>query len=138
MSFAFDINKLLVPTPPVYNNDGEITVGKDPNVSVVSGIFQSFGDAPEGISEEIREINYSIGTEYWYANQFAIRAGYFFEHDTKGGRKFFTFGSGVKYNVFALDFSYLINASRSINGNNPLANTMRFTLVFDFGEIGAS
>ena len=138
MSFAFDINKLLVPTPPVYNNDGEITVGKDPNVSVVSGIFQSFGDAPEGISEEIREINYSIGTEYWYANQFAIRAGYFFEHDTKGGRKFFTFGSGVKYNVFALDFSYLINASRSINGNNPLANTMRFTLVFDFGEMGES
>ena len=82
-----------------------------------------------------REINYSIGTEYWYANQFAIRAGYFFEHDTKGGRKFFTFGSGVKYNVFALDFSYLINASRAINGNNPLANTMRFTLVFDFGAL---
>ena len=135
MSFAFDINKLLVPTPPVYNNEGEITLGQDPNVSVVSGIFQSFGDAPGGFGEEMREINYSIGTEYWYANQFAIRAGYFFEHDTKGGRKFFTFGSGVKYNVFALDFSYLINASRSINGNNPLANTMRFTLVFDFGAM---
>ena len=138
MSFAFDINKLLVPTPPVYNNEGEITLGQDPNVSVVSGIFQSFGDAPGGFGEEMREINYSIGTEYWYANQFAIRAGYFFEHDTKGGRKFFTFGSGVKYNVFALDFSYLINASRSINGNNPLANTMRFTLVFDFGAIKES
>jgi len=138
MSFAFDINKLLVPTPPVYNNEGEITLGQDPNASVVSGIFQSFGDAPGGTKEEFREINYSIGTEYWYANQFAIRAGYFFEHDTKGGRKFFTFGSGVKYNVFALDFSYLINASRSINGNNPLANTMRFTLVFDFGEMGES
>jgi hypothetical protein len=138
MSFAFDINKLLVPTPPVYNNDGEITIGQDPNVSVVSGIFQSFGDAPGGFGEEMREINYSIGTEYWYANQFAIRAGYFFEHDTKGGRKFFTFGSGVKYNVFALDFSYLINASRSINGNNPLANTMRFTLVFDFGAMEES
>ena len=138
MSFAFDINKLLVPTPPVYNNEGEITIGQDPNVSVVSGIFQSFGDAPGGFGEEMREINYSIGTEYWYANQFAIRAGYFFEHDTKGGRKFFTFGSGVKYNVFALDFSYLINASRSINGNNPLANTMRFTLVFDFGAMKES
>ena len=138
MSFAFDINKLLVPTPPVYNNEGEITLGQDPNVSVVSGIFQSFGDAPGGFGEEMREINYSIGTEYWYANQFAIRAGYFFEHDTKGGRKFFTFGSGVKYNVFALDFSYLINASRSINGNNPLANTMRFTLVFDFGAMKES
>ena len=138
MSFVFDVNKLLVPTPPVYNNEGEITIGQDPNVSVVSGIFQSFGDAPGGFGEEIREINYSLGTEYWYANQFAIRAGYFFEHDTKGGRKFFTFGSGVKYNVFALDFSYLINASRSINGNNPLANTMRFTLVFDFGAMGES
>ena len=110
-------------------------------------MFQSFGDAPGEIDEtgnpvpgsifkeEFREINYSIGTEYWYANQFALRAGYFFEHDTKGGRKFFTFGSGVKYNVFALDFSYLINASRAINGNNPLANTMRFTLVFDLGAI---
>jgi hypothetical protein len=137
MSFAFDINKLLVPTPPIYE-DGEIVVGEEPDVSVVSGIFQSFSDAPGGFGEEMREINYSIGTEYWYANQFAIRAGYFFEHDTKGGRKFFTFGSGVKYNVFALDFSYLINASRSINGNNPLANTMRFTLVFDFGAIGES
>ena len=138
MSFAFDINKLLVPTPAVYNNEGEITIGQDPNVSVVSGIFQSFGDAPGGTKEEFREINYSIGTEYWYANQFALRAGYFFEHNTKGGRKFFTFGSGVKYNVFALDFSYLINASRAINGNNPLGNTMRFTLVFDFGAIRES
>ena len=134
MSFAFDINKLLVPTPPTYDN-GERVAGMDPDVSVVSGIFQSFWDAPAGPKEEFREINYSVGTEYWYANQFAIRAGYFFEHDTKGGRKFFTFGSGVKYNVFALDFSYLINASRAINGNNPLANTMRFTLVFDFGAL---
>jgi len=141
MSFAFDVNKLLVPTPPIYEGTGgdrEIVEGMDPEVSVVSGIFQSFSDAPGGAKEEFREINYSIGTEYWYANQFAIRAGYFFEHDTKGGRKFFTFGSGVKYNVFALDFSYLINASRSINGNNPLANTMRFTLVFDFGAIRES
>ena len=141
MSFAFDINKLLVPTPPVYEGAGgdrRIVAGMDPEVSVVSGIFQSFWDAPGGTKEEFREINYSIGTEYWYANQFAIRAGYFFEDDTKGGRKFFTFGSGVKYNVFALDFSYLINASRAINGNNPLANTMRFTLVFDFGAMGES
>lgn len=136
MSIAFDINKLLVPTPPEYNTDGEIIEGKDPNVSVVSGIFQSFGDAPGGFNEEMREINYSVGTEYWYADQFAIRAGYFFEHETKGGRKYFTFGSGVKYNVFELDFSYLINASKAINGNNPLANTMRFTLVFDFGAMG--
>ena len=137
ISFAFDLNKLLVPTPPMYNDSisDQIDLGKDPNVSVVSGIFQSFGDAPGGFDEEIREINFSLGTEYWYNNQFAIRAGYFNEHNTKGGRKFFTFGSGVKYNVFALDFSYLINASRAINGNNPLANTMRFTLTFDFGQM---
>jgi len=150
ISFAFDINKLLVPTPPLFDtrstidssgisipnpNEGEIISGQDPNVSVVSGIFQSFGDAPGGFSEEMREINFSIGTEYWYDDQFAVRAGYFNEHNTKGGRKFFTFGSGVKYNVFALDFSYLINASRAINGNNPLANTMRFTLIFDFGAM---
>ena len=134
MSLAVDINKLLVPTPPIID-DGEVKIGKNADVSVVSGIFQSFGDAPGGFKEEMREINYSLGTEYWYADQFAIRAGYFFEHNTKGGRKYFTFGSGVKYNVFALDFSYLINASRSIIGNNPLANTMRFTLVFDFGKI---
>jgi len=150
ISFAFDINKLLVPTPPLFDtrstidssgisipnpNEGEIISGQDPNVSVVSGIFQSFGDAPGGFSEEMREINFSVGTEYWYDDQFAVRAGYFNEHNTKGGRKFFTFGSGVKYNVFALDFSYLINASRAINGNNPLANTMRFTLIFDFGAM---
>ena len=137
ISFAFDLNKLLVPTPPIYNDsiDDQIDFGKDPNVSVVSGIFQSFGDAPGGSSEEMREINFSVGTEYWYDDQFAVRAGYFNEHDTKGGRKFFTFGSGVRYNVFSLDFSYLINASRAINGNNPLANTMRFTLIFDFGEM---
>ena len=141
ISFAFDINKLLVPTPPIYEGSGSdrrIVAGMDPEVGVVSGIFQSFWDAPGGTKEEFREINYSIGTEYWYADQFAIRAGYFFEHDTKGGRKFFTFGSGVKYNVFALDFSYLINASRAELGSNPLANTMRFTLVFDFGAMGES
>tara|TARA_B100000401_G_C52782728_1_gene709130 strand:+ start:456 stop:1661 length:1206 start_codon:yes stop_codon:yes gene_type:complete len=133
LSIAFDINKLLVPTPPEYDSNNNIVAGKEPNVAVVTGMFQSFGDAPGGAKEEFREINFSFGTEYWYADQFAVRAGYFNEHDTKGGRKYFTFGSGVKYNVFALDFSYLVNASRAINGNNPLANTMRFTLVFDFG-----
>jgi len=133
IAFAFDINKLLVPTPPIMD-DGEITLGKNTDVSVVSGIFQSFGDAPGGFKEEMREINISTGMEYWYANQFAIRSGYFFEHNTKGGRQYLTFGSGVKYNVFALDFSYLISTS-NIGGTNPLANTMRFTLVFDFGEM---
>ena len=148
MSFAIDFNKLLVPSPPIYDADGNLIAGKDPEVSVVSGMFQSFGDAPGEIDEtgnpvpgsifkeEIREINISAGFEYWYANQFALRAGYFHEHDTKGGRKYLTFGSGVKYNVFALDFSYLISTS-NIGGTNPLANTMRFTLVFDLGAMGS-
>lgn len=148
MSFAIDFNKLLVPSPPIYDADGNLIAGKDPEVYVVSGMFQSFGDAPGEIDEtgnpvpgsifkeEMREINISAGFEYWYANQFALRAGYFHEHDTKGGRKYLTFGSGVKYNVFALDFSYLISTS-NIGGTNPLANTMRFTLVFDLGAMGS-
>jgi hypothetical protein len=133
ISLAIDINKLLVPTPPIID-DGEIKLGQSSDVGVVSGMFQSFGDAPGGFKEEMREINYSIGSEYWYANQFAIRAGYFFEHDTKGGRKFFTFGSGVKYSAFVLDFSYLINANNDAGTTNPLANTMRFSMTWNFGE----
>ena len=136
ISFAFDINKLLVPTPPFYDENGDFISGKDPEVGVVTGMFQSFGDAPGGFKEEMREINISTGMEYWYANQFALRAGYFFEHDTKGGRQYLTFGSGVKYNVFALDFSYLISTT-NIGSTNPLANTMRFTLVFDLGAMGS-
>ncbi|MBC8301990.1 MAG: type IX secretion system outer membrane channel protein PorV [Pelagibacterales bacterium] len=143
ISLAIDMNKLLVPTPPIYDvndvdNDldkEEILYGKDDNVGVVSGIFQSFGDAPGGYKEEFREINYSVGSEYWYNDQFAIRAGYFFEHDTKGGRKFFTFGSGVKYSAFILDFSYLVNASTDAGATNPLANTMRFSMTWNFGAM---
>ena len=136
ISVAFDMNKLLVPTPPVRDNNGDVVLGKeDRDIGIVSGIFQSFNDAPGGSNEELREINYSIGSEYWYADQFALRAGYFFEHATKGGRKFFTFGSGVKYSAFVLDFSYLINASSDVlAGANPLANTMRFTMTWDLGS----
>jgi hypothetical protein len=137
MSIEFDVNKLLVPTPPSYNDNGDINGGMDPDVSVVNGVFQSFWDAPGGTKEEFRELNYSAGLEYWYAEQFAVRAGYFYEHPTKGDRQYFTMGAGVKYNVFALDFSYLIDASSSINGSNPLANTLRFTLIFDFGALEA-
>jgi hypothetical protein len=132
ISLAFDLNKLLVPTPPITDN-GEIKLGQSSDVGVVSGMFQSFGDAPGGFSEEMKEINYSIGTEYWYANQFALRAGYFFEHATKGGRKFLTFGSGVKYSAFILDFSYLVNANNDAGATNPLANTMRFSMTWNFG-----
>ena len=139
VSIAFDINKLLVPTPPSdYDSEaGTYSAGMDPAVGVAEGMIQSFWDAPGGTKEEFREINYSVGSEYWYNNQFAIRAGYFFEHDTKGGRKFFTFGSGLKYNVFILDFSYLVNASQAINGTNPLANTMRFSMTWNLGSIEA-
>ena len=134
MSIEFDVNKLLVPTPPIYNENGDINGGMNPDVSVVSGVFQSFWDAPGGTKEEFRELNYSTGLEYWYAEQFAIRAGYFYEHPTKGDRQYFTMGAGVKYNVFTLDFSYLIDASSTV-GTNPLANTIRFSMIWNLGEV---
>ncbi len=140
LSFGVDFNKLLVPTPPVYAKDSlgnyiydsdqnrVIEYGKDPtNVSVASAIFSSWGDAPGGFSEELNEFTYSIGAEYWYDKQFAIRAGYFNEAKTKGNRKFFTLGAGLRYNVFGLDFAYLIPTTQ----RNPLENTLRFTLSFD-------
>jgi hypothetical protein len=130
LSFLFDISKLLVPTPPVYYSDSSDVVqyGKSPDVSLVSGMFQSFSDAPGGFKEEMHELTYSVGTEYWYNKQFAIRAGYFYEHKNKGNRKFFTVGAGLKYNVFGLDFAYLIPTDQ----HNPLENTLRFSLLFDF------
>lgn len=143
IAIVTDINKLLVPTPPIYKTDENgnpeldpitneqvIESGKDPNVGVMSGIMQSFYDAPGGMSEELREYNISAGTEYWYNKQFAIRAGYFHEHVTKGNRKYLTFGAGLKMSVFSLDFSYLIATTQ----NNPLANTMRFSLMFNFDD----
>lgn len=141
LSFMVDVNKLLIPTPPIYlldettgnpvfddNGNPVIAKGKDPNVSVPVGIFQSFYDAPGGFSEEMRELALAVGVEYWYDKQFAIRAGYFYEDRTKGNRKFFTLGAGLRYNVFGLDFSYLIPTDQ----RNPLENTLRFTLHFDF------
>jgi hypothetical protein len=105
-----------------------VQAGEDPtNISVASALFSSWGDAPAGFSEELKEFTYSIGAEYWYDKQFAIRAGYFHEAATKGNRKFFTLGAGLRYNVFGLDFAYLIASQR-----NPLENTLRFTLTFDF------
>ncbi|HLN74393.1 MAG TPA: PorV/PorQ family protein, partial [Prolixibacteraceae bacterium] len=96
--------------------------------SVVAAIFSSFSDAPGGMSEELKEVTLSLGAEYWYNKQFALRAGYFYEDASKGNRKFVTAGAGLKMNVFALDFSYLLPVAQ----NNPLANTLRFTLSFDF------
>lgn len=124
-----DVNKLLVPTPPIRDiNTGEIISGKDPNVAVPVAIFQSFVDAPGGFKEELREFTISTGLEYLYNNQFAIRGGYFHEHATKGNRKYFTAGAGIKMSVFSLDFSYLM----PIVNNHPLARTLRFSLSFDF------
>ncbi len=127
LTIAADVNKLLVPTPPIMRND-TILAGYDDDVSVMEGVIQSFYDAPGGFDEEIHEYKYSIGLEYWYANQFAVRAGYFHEHLTKGNRKYFTAGAGLKLNVFTIDFSYLL----PVKQNNPLANTMRFTIGLDF------
>ena len=129
-TFALDLNKLLVPTQPRYDASGKIISGKDPNRSVPSGIFGSFSDAPGGFSEELKEVNIAAGLEYWYNQQFAFRAGYFYEHPMKGNQRYFTLGAGLKYNVFNIDFSYLLaNPQKS-----PLANTLRFGLLFNFGE----
>ena len=137
ITFLVDFNKLLVPTPPIYNPDSiingeqQILFGKNPDVSVASGIFNSFSDAPDGFGEELNEINIAGGLEYWYDNQFAFRAGYFYEHETKGNRKYFTLGAGLKYNVFGIDFAYLIPTDQ----RNPLENTLRFSLIFDFNSL---
>lgn len=152
IAFNLDMNKLLVPTPPVYGtnidpvtNEREVISGRNPNVGVAAGMFGSFTDAPGVVTlntdstysvlpgsqwkEEMREINLAGGFEYWYAGQFAFRTGYFWEHYNKGNRKYFTLGAGVRYSKFVLDMSYLIaNTTRS-----PLANTLRFTLGFTFG-----
>lgn len=130
ISIMMDFNKLLVPTPPVYNDStGAIFAGMDPNVGVFQGAIQSFYDAPNGFKEEIQEISLSIGAEYWYNKVLALRAGYFYEAKNKGARQYLTLGAGIKYNVMGLDISYLI-ATSALN-NNPLKNTLRVGLNFD-------
>jgi hypothetical protein len=145
LTFALDFNKLLVPTPPVYaenpdgtpvyDNEGNRVIerGKDPNRPLLSGMFGSFADAPDGFSEEMQEIMIAIGTEYWYNNTFAARLGYFYEHSNKGNRKYITMGVGFRYNVFGVDFAYLIPPEQ----NHPLAETLRFTLLFNFQPVTA-
>jgi hypothetical protein len=163
LTWSINFNKLLVPTPPIYAEDStgnniidsdgnyEILLGMNPDVGPAQGMIQSFYDAPgtpaydsQGnftgaepgsvFGEEISEINFSTGFEYWYAKQFAVRAGYFYEAPTKGNRQFITLGVGVKYNIFTLDFSYLIATTQ----RNPLANTLRFTLMFTFDDLKAN
>jgi hypothetical protein len=143
ISIGIDINKLLVPTPPIYGDVPDpsdtsktirvIVKGKDPNVSPIKGILQSFYDAPYGFKEELQEINFSPSVEYWYNKLFSVRAGYFWESKYKGDRQYFTIGAGLRYNVFGLDFSYLI----PVKSNNPLMNTMQFTLLFNFDKPSA-
>ena len=126
LMFAGEVNKLLVPTP----DNAQLFRTK----SVPSGILGSFSDAPGGGKEEFHELMFSVGSEYWYKNQFAVRAGYFNEHSTKGNRKYLTAGVGIKYNVFGLNFSYLIPTSSQ---KNPLDNTLRFSLMFEFDKTKA-
>ena len=128
LAVSLEINKLLVPSPSVVGTDGSYSQPDD--VGVLSGIFKSFGDAPDGSSEELKEFTWSLGAEFMYDESFALRAGYFNEHELKGARKFFTLGAGFKYNVIDVDLSYLISAGRVIN---PLENTLRFSLTFNFG-----
>ena len=144
-----EITKLLVPTPPLYgfvdtDGDGEqngdpnsdgyeptiIAKGKDPDVSFLTGMFQSWNDAPGGFSEELKEFTWALGAEYMYQDSFAFRAGYFNEHEDKGARKFFALGAGFTYNVINIDLSYLFSASKV---QSPLENTLRFSLTFNFG-----
>ena len=132
LSLGLEINKLLVPTPsePITIED-EVIGYAQPDVSFISGIFKSFGDAPDGFSEELQEFTWALGAEFNYNNAFAVRAGYFNEHEDKGARKFITLGAGFKYNVVDIDLSYLISATKVIN---PLENTLRFSLTFNFGD----
>ena len=130
LTFALDFNKLMVPTPPVRDVNGKITRGRDPNRNLISGVFSYFSDAPDGLSEELKEFTISAGMEYWYRDVFAASAGYFHETDTKGGRKYLTVGMGFRYQKFGVDFSYLIPPKQ----NHPLAETIRFSVLFIFDK----
>jgi hypothetical protein len=159
LSVTAEVTKLLIPTPPITGteysyidvngdgiwtleedgelldsniiNDNAIIDGQDPNVGFVQGIFQSFGDAPGGFSEELDEFTWALSAEYLYQDSFALRAGYFNENETKGARKFFSLGAGFKYSTVDIDMSYLFSASKV---QSPLENTLRFSLSFNIGQ----
>ncbi|MFN3997700.1 type IX secretion system outer membrane channel protein PorV [Algoriphagus sp.] len=140
ITFALDFNKLMVPTPPLYetNQDGTLKTdengnliiapgnGKDPNRALISGMFGSFSDAPDGFREELKEFTISAGIEYEYAEKFALRTGYFYENQSKGGRRYFTMGLGFDLKKIGFDFSYLVPQTQ----NHPLAETLRFSLLY--------
>jgi hypothetical protein len=129
LTFTFDMNKLLVPTPPI-KNQGVIIAGKDPDRNLLSGMFGSFADAPDGFAEEMRELMYSFGVEYWYNDLLALRTGYFHEHELKGARQYITLGAGIRYTKFGFDVAYLIARKQ----NHPLENTLRFALMIDIAK----
>ena len=132
ISFGLDINKLLVPTPPDASNTD--AVAKYNNKSVVGSWFSSFGDAPDGFKEELKEFQLGLGGEYTYKDRFSLRAGYFNESKTKGDRRYFTVGAGLKYKISGLNFSYLVPTSSSSTSTSALKNTIRLSLVFDFNK----
>lgn len=144
ITVALDLNKLLVPTPPIYevddngairrkdpndpDSDPVIAAGKDPDRGLLAGMFGSVADAPGGFREEMQEVMVSLGLEYWYNELFAVRGGYFYENQYKGNRKYFTAGLGLRYQVFGVDFAYLFAQGQ----NNPLQETLRVSLHFKF------
>jgi len=142
ITFTVDINKLMVPTPPVYEENADGTLvrgtdgwpmiesGRDPRRPMFSGMLGSFADAPGGFTEEIQEIMVSTGIEYAYDNKLALRVGYFYEHENKGGRRYFTTGLGFGYRGIGFDFSYLVPVVQ----NHPLAETLRFTLSYNVSK----
>jgi Type IX secretion system protein PorV len=136
LTFGVDLNKLLVPTPPADPATAQ-QLADYRSKSVIGSWFSSFGDAPGGFGEEVKEFQASIGAEYMYNNQFALRAGYFHEDKTKGNRRYFTMGVGIKYQSFGLDFSYLLPSGSGVD-RNPLSNTLRFSLHFNFDGTGAT
>lgn len=130
LMFGLDLNKLLVPTPPA-DPATPTELANYRNKGVVGSWFSSFGDADGGFSEEVKEFQVSLGAEYTYNNQFSLRAGYFYENKEKGNRRYFTAGLGVKYNVFGFNFAYLVPTGSGVS-RNPLSNTLRFSIIFDF------
>ena len=131
LSLNLELNKLLVPSPsiPVYNSNDQIIGYKQEDISFLSGLFKSFGDAPDGFSEEIKEITLALGLEYLYNDSFALRVGYFGENEDKGARKYITFGTGFSLDDINIDLSYLLSTSNIIS---PLENTLRFSFTYNF------
>ena len=130
-SVNLELNKLLVPSPsePIYNSNNEIVGYKQSDINFLSGMFKSFGDAPDGFGEELKEFTLAVGFEYIYNDNFALRAGYFNENEMKGARKYLTFGTGFQLEDFSIDLSYLLSTSNIVS---PLENTLRFSFTYNF------